>query len=159
MGLGLISRSSLARFAFLSLMELKIVVLQCFGGCAEGLLYIRGVNNQYVTNAAFLVSVHSDYQTAAGLTLQCQSTAVTPATEFAFSKFQVQQSTCQVAVVVAMAFESEKMISGAFCSTSHNLLSAPERVCMDSWIHSGRYKLLYHILYANYIKLCTKQTM
>lgn len=59
---------------------------------AEGYLYIRGVNNQYVTNAAFLVSVHSDYQTAAGLTLQCQSVVVTPATEFAFAKFQVQGS-------------------------------------------------------------------
>ena len=77
------------------------MVLQCFGVCAEGLLYIRGVNNQYVTNAAFLVSVHSDYQTVAGLTLQCQSTAVTPATEFAFSKFQVRQSGCHLPVVVS----------------------------------------------------------
>lgn len=57
--------------------------------CAEGLIYIRGVNNQYVTNAALLTSIYSDYLTAAGQTVTCGSVTVQPPALMAFAKSQV----------------------------------------------------------------------
>ena len=55
----------------------------------EGLLYFGEVNSQYVTGAAFLVSVHSDYLATYASTLTCGAAVLSPATTFAFSKAQV----------------------------------------------------------------------
>ena len=59
------------------------------GGCAEGLLYFGEVNSQYVMNAAFVVSVHSDYLAMYASPLTCGAAVLSPATTFAFSKAQV----------------------------------------------------------------------
>ena len=55
----------------------------------EGLLYFGEVNSQYVTGAAFLVSVHSDYLATYASTLTCGAAVLSPATTFAFSKAQM----------------------------------------------------------------------
>ena len=70
-------------------LSLILVPTSVCATCAEGLIYIRGVNNQYVTNAALLTSIYSDYLTAAGQTVTCGSATVQPPALMAFAKSQV----------------------------------------------------------------------
>lgn len=55
-----------------------------------GLLYIRQWNNmQYVSNAAFLLTVYSDHLIASNQRLRCDDGEVAPEEVFAFAKSQV----------------------------------------------------------------------
>ncbi|XP_062077605.1 endoglucanase 11-like [Humulus lupulus] len=55
-----------------------------------GLLYTRQWNNlQYVSNAAFLLTVYSDYLTTTGQMLHCQKGIVGPNEIFTFAKSQI----------------------------------------------------------------------
>ena len=73
-------------------------------GCAEGLIYIRGVNNQYVTNAALLTSIYSDYLTAAGQTVTCGSATVQSPALMAFAKSQVRPGSIPCLIAVHMSY-------------------------------------------------------
>lgn len=116
-------------------------------------MYIRGVNNQYVTNAAFLISVHSDYQTLGNLTLQCQSTLYTPDAEFAFSKFQVwcRGASWQLWNVVVVALESRnvKLFVQSLTQIMFSDRRASERIHVSTYLNhrEGRYILYLSFYY------------
>lgn len=60
-----------------------------------GLIFIRGVNSQYVTNAAFMLSVYSDVLTDAGKPgVLCGSSTVGTGRMLQFAKQQVRGSSC-----------------------------------------------------------------
>ena len=59
-----------------------------------GLLYVREWNNmQYVSSAAFLLAVYSDYLTAANAKLSCPDGQVQPQELLNFAKSQVQTNS------------------------------------------------------------------
>ena len=58
--------------------------------CLGGLMYVRQWNNmQYVSSAAFLLAVYSDYLSQAKVVVNCPEGAVKPQELFDFAKSQV----------------------------------------------------------------------